>query len=177
MKKTFRSRIDLCNFLKQYDTFDFKKSLWLPFMWFITTDGTVYKNPTGGLFAKTCNKVFGTNFNEELSNSRGNYLVLVFNDESITFVKDNNMKDGDVSKESSVKGVIQEEEEEEEVCVDVKNPPFVDWEWINSLKSNAEGKLTLDNYAAKFDIQLKRNKSLTNMIADFKEALGIEESL
>ncbi|CAH9011893.1 conserved hypothetical protein [Vibrio phage 501E54-1] len=69
--------------------------------------------------------------------------------------------------------VVEEEKAEAEVVVESSTE--VDWEWIESLQDNKDSKLALDQYAEeKFDIKLKRNMKLPNMIAAFKEALEVK---
>ncbi|CAH9011758.1 conserved hypothetical protein [Vibrio phage 424E50-1] len=68
--------------------------------------------------------------------------------------------------------VIVEESVKESEVVSEESSTEVDWEWIESLQDNKDSKLALDQYAEeKFDIKLKRNMKLPNMIAAFKEAL------
>lgn len=45
-----------------------------------------------------------------------------------------------------------------------------DYEWMSSLDNTSEDKLALDKYAeSTFDIKLRRNKRVENMIEDFKK--------
>lgn len=48
---------------------------------------------------------------------------------------------------------------------------IVDWEMINSLQNKKHDKIKLEEYAKGFGVDLKRNKTLENMIIDFKEFL------
>lgn len=74
---------------------------------------------------------------------------------------------------------VQEVKEEKELAdptkvevgvVDKKEP---DWEWVENLPDNKEGKLNLDQYVEKeFGIKLKRNMTMKNMLLTFKEELG-----
>lgn len=47
----------------------------------------------------------------------------------------------------------------------------VDWVWVEALENTKESKLELDKYAEKFGVNLKGNRSLKNMIRDFKSAI------
>lgn len=50
--------------------------------------------------------------------------------------------------------------------------PQPDWEWVSTLENKKYDKVKLDEYAEKeFGVKLARNKSLENMIKDFKEAV------
>lgn len=48
---------------------------------------------------------------------------------------------------------------------------IVDWEMINSLQNKKHDKIKLEEYAKGFGVDLKRNKTLENMIIDFKAFL------
>lgn len=52
-------------------------------------------------------------------------------------------------------------------------PLSVDWGWVDSLSDTRENKKALDEYAATFDVSLRRNMKLENMIKAFKEAMDI----
>lgn len=57
--------------------------------------------------------------------------------------------------------------------VEVADKKEPDWEWIENLPDNKEGKLNLDQYVEKeFGIKLKRNMTMKNMLLTFKEELG-----
>ena len=47
----------------------------------------------------------------------------------------------------------------------------VDWEWVGTLEDTKEDKLLLDQYAEKFNVKLKRNMKLQNMVKVFKKQL------
>lgn len=55
----------------------------------------------------------------------------------------------------------------------VRVTPDVDWEWVESLTNTSPSKKKLEEYARDFNVELKRNKTLSNMIIDFKEALDV----
>lgn len=57
-----------------------------------------------------------------------------------------------------------------------KEPVVPDWNYVSSLENTKENKKVLDKYAAKFGISLKANKSLANMIRDFKAAHASQEA-
>lgn len=63
----------------------------------------------------------------------------------------------------SPKPVVQEEPSKN----DGQNYLSIDWDFVNELVE-AGNKLDLDEYAATFGIKLKRNKTIENMLNDFK---------
>lgn len=73
--------------------------------------------------------------------------------------------------------VVEEVPEEEVVPMDEQltqtvDKESIDWEWIESLENNKQGKKDLAFYADKhFGIELKKNAKLENMIKRFKFAL------
>ena len=76
----------------------------------------------------------------------------------------------------SVEDAITEKVDEPE---DVVEEPVVegetlevDWEWVDSLEDSPENRLALDEYAEKFEVNLKRTMKTSNMAKKFKEAMS-----
>jgi hypothetical protein len=64
-------------------------------------------------------------------------------------------------------GVASLEESLDEILEEV----VVDWEWVESLKSNKADKQKLDVYAEDFGVKLNQANTLANMIKAFKKEL------
>lgn len=50
---------------------------------------------------------------------------------------------------------------------------LIDWPRVEAFKNTKDDKAELDVYAAKFGVSLKKNKTIANMIEDFKSAVGV----
>lgn len=50
---------------------------------------------------------------------------------------------------------------------------LIDWPRVEAFKNTKDDKAELDVYASKFGVSLKKNKTITNMIEDFKSAVGV----
>lgn len=79
-----------------------------------------------------------------------------------------------VPQEDKEDGTIKVVLEKEITPVSENTPPKVNWVMVDSLKSTADDKKVLETYARGFGIELRRNKSLSNMIVDFK--VGLEDN-
>jgi hypothetical protein len=62
---------------------------------------------------------------------------------------------------------------EPETAQEVIDASGVDWAYVDGLENTAFNKKVLEEYATPFGVDLKRNKSLPNMVMDFREALGL----
>lgn len=72
-------------------------------------------------------------------------------------------------------GIVQEPSAEVEEAQETTNESLqVDWEYVEGLTNTAPSKKELEAYARNFGVELKRNKTITNMIIDFKEALQVK---
>lgn len=180
--KLFKTRLDLYkHFENIYKGVDKNTTLKLPIMWIAMEDGTVHKHNTVQDFAKFCNENFNTNINSKLCRRVLKSIVLYFDDEvvdtkSVEEVVDIATPLISLEVVEDKQEVVTEEVvlEDKGVSGDSTETPFIDWDRINSLSNTKEDKVWLDNYATGFNIELKRNKSLDNMIIDFKAALGIK---
>lgn len=169
--KLFVSKFKLWeHFNQEVEGLDFNTTLRLPMFWFILDDGTEYRNGSVKEFAQSMNRVFSTNINEEFSYRYGSKCVLFFDEES---------KEEITEADGTMISLDEPVDENEEVTVsEAEEEPSItepDWDWVESLSSTKEDKLALDQYAEdNFDIKLKRNATLENMIKAFKEAYEIK---
>lgn len=124
------------------------------------------------LLLKKCNELMGKeHFDTTHSVIKGKSAYLIYyKTEGVEYVKP--------SKEKEEKEELPEEGFDQEelgiLSLDVEDSEHekeVDWKWIEGLKDTTEDRLALDQYAEGFDIKLRRNMKLVNMIKKFKEAL------
>ena len=160
--KLFKNKFQLWKYLgERCSGVDVNTTLRMPFFWIVMEDGSIYKNQSASQFAKTFNELFDFNLDAKLSYRSGKNCMLFFSDveKEVKVLSDTDIK-ALVGHYTPILGAD---------VVEVKTP---DWEWINSLKSTQSDKKRLDDYALKhYDIELRRNKKLQDMIEDFKEAL------
>lgn len=159
---------------------DLNATLGLPKLWFADVEGEVYKCTGSTEFCEKFNSAFNFNLDPKHSFLSGKRVTFYFTDENTvepeveTTVEESR---SDVEEALPVEEVAVKEEavaEEVEESTEVQESEVVDWEYVATLENTKEGKLELDKYAEKFDVALKRNKTIENMIIDFKKALDVE---
>jgi hypothetical protein len=154
-----------------YPEFDVAASNRLSRWYFQDTKGVVYKSACALHLFTALNDRFGMFIDPKRSMARKRNYIITFLEEGSS-----------VKEELEVISTVVEEENIEEVFVPVqeveveeapsKDAPFVDWDWINALKSTQSDKLAFDKYAEhKFGITLNRGKKIKSMIEEFKKAL------
>lgn len=155
IKKMYFSKGEFFNDLSVYENFDRDATSHLGGYSFVDSTGVNHRSHSFKKWLDTFNDILGTTFDIHRSvKVCGMYKI--------------------VMEEAFPKAITGETEVEikqnDSVLVSEKVSP--DWGWINCLNSNREDKERFDKYASdKFGIELKRNKSLENMIKDFKDAL------
>lgn len=167
MHKLFRTNLQLWKFLNEDEKvaqkLDYPNTLRLPMLTFITKEGVLYRSGDIRTFATHLVAVFGLDIDVNISRKSGKFITLFFNN-----TKDE--KEVIMEKIVSVDDILPEIELQ--TTVSEVTTPFVDWDWINSLKSTQQSKKDLDRYATKFGIELKANKKISDMIEDFKVGLA-----
>jgi hypothetical protein len=136
---------------------------------FIDTDGVVVTTRCAKEYFEALNKRFGYFIDADKSTTRRSRWIVTFNDKQ-------DLPTPLISLEAAPVDVSEVElEATTEVIVDNECLSFeeVDWPRLEALKSTKSDKAELDEYASKFGVSLKKNKSITNMLEDFKEAAGV----
>lgn len=181
----FSSQVGLYTKLKSIrKAFDINRSLGMSRYSFCDVDGGQHLSYSFTDFAMNFNKTFGDTINPAGSQIAGSNAVLVtFYDnlysDPVVEEKDNHvevsLESTEVILEETTVVIEDKQEAVAEVIPEVEYLPYedIDWPRIEALKGSAADKLELDQYAAKFGISLKRNKKIGNMLADFKEAVGV----
>ncbi len=170
--KFFHNKFTKFEFLATlHSELDLNTSLQLPRFWF--SDGTKEFRTVGiNEFCEVFNTRFDTNLCEKHSCHANGRFTLFFKDEiqDSTVVVESAVED--ITDESPSDVVVEDTEPTEvitEVPADVPTEP--DWIWIASLKNNAGDKIKLEQHGLLFNVDLKRNKALKNMIADLRAAV------
>ena len=154
--KFFYNRIVLWKFLAPLcEGVDLNRTLRLPVLWW--SDGEKdYKFANMRDFILSLNKTFGTSFDEKLSRNVAQKFTLFYKKEAVEtkpIIEETLPTTPLISLETEL----------------VEDSLEVDWGKVDSFPNTKEGKDSLEAYAVPFGIDLKKNKSLKNMISDFKE--------
>lgn len=163
------------------DKFEQNKSQFVGKFNFCTVDGKLHKCGSALEMFNAMNYTLGTTIDPRASyETYGKYYIT----DGFDGVVSPTAVTGTPPERPPVKKVMDEVVEEPAVASSVASSDVVatseylsfnkvDWPRVEALKSNKDDKLWLDEYAAKFGVELKRNKTVENMIADFKEAAGV----
>ena len=163
--------------------FDAKATNGLPQFYFVDIHGVLTTTRCAKDYFIALNERFGYFIDPDKSTTRRNRWVVTFDDTPPTpVVKETKISLVAMDEEDTVEsdeGIVATEDEQEatgEVLIETEYVSFdeVDWPRVEALKNTKSDKSELDLYAAKFGVSLKKNKSISNMLADFKEAAGVE---
>ena len=154
-----------------YPEFDVDASNRLSRWYFQDTNGVVYKSACALHLFTALNDRFGMFIDPKRSMARKRNYIITFLEKS-TSIKEEPKAIATVVEEENIEEVLAPVKEEEVLESESKDLPFIDWDWINSLKSTQSDKLAFDKYAEhKFGITLNRGKKIKSMIEEFQEAL------
>ena len=159
----FASRWHLYKFLGSILTgFDFAKSANLAPFCFADSEGNFHRCPTFVHFINTLNKDFGGTFDVKASRQIGQQIILIQseNPEILENIQSTIIPKVFADKVEDSKGTEETSK--------------VDWNYVESLNEmeTKVAKSLLEEYAKPFGIDLKKNKSLANMVADLKAHVG-----
>jgi hypothetical protein len=150
-------------------SFDVMTSFKLSRFSFYTIDGVTHKHGNFNKMLSTLNTLIGEEyFDTKKSVAKGSYTYLLYTRE-----------EGDVVVEEPKqpsKELVEPVIEEVEVASSSEQIPEldkeeIDWPRLEALKNTKSDKAELAEYATKYGVSLKRNKTIDNMLSDFKEAL------
>lgn len=151
---------------KLVDDLDLNATIRLPNLWFADVNGVEYKCAGSTEFCEKFNAAFNFNLDPKNSFLAGKRITFYFTDEVV---------EPKVEAIAEEKEVAVKEEPVADYSVDESDSSDgVDWDYVEAIENTKEGKLELDKYAEKFNVALKRNKTIENMIIDFKKALDVE---
>lgn len=142
---------------EQHPLIDLNVTLNLPRTWFATMDGTTYQTEGFIDLLQKLNELYGEVYAPLLSTSMKSQFTIFF-------------------KQEAPKQPVVESVEESDVVVAKTREDFpeIDWVRLDSLKSDKDDKSYLEKVAKSFGIDLKRNKGVKSMLADFEAHLGIK---
>lgn len=162
--------------------FDAKATNGLPQFYFVDIHGVLTTTRCAKDYFIALNERFGYFIDSDKSTTRRNRWVVTFNDTPPPVVLEEikisliSAEEGGTELDELVLGDTEDKQEDYgEVLIEPEYVSFdeVDWPRVEALKNTKSDKSELDLYAAKFGVSLKKNKSISNMLADFKEAAGI----
>lgn len=173
-------------FMTLTDQIDFGRTMRVGRNSIVLLDGTIYRGKNLKQMLDSMNKVIGEEvFNIHSSRVRGiRAHMIVFTEgkerdtadfgRGTVHVEPKSPKVED-KVEASVENLDEDDEPEDVVEAVVEedkvSTPTIQWDWINGLQNNKDDKKALKDYAANFDIELKGNMKLENLVAKFKEEL------
>lgn len=147
--------------------FDAKITEGLPQFTFADTDGNKYVTRCALEYFNKLNETFGYFIDTKQSVVRKDKWIVMFSDEEPI-----------VEKVLEVVPVIEPDSSQEEFVevlekVEYLSYDLIDWPRMEALKNTKDDKSEMDVYASKFGVSLKKNKTITNMLEDFKAAVGV----
>ncbi|AHK11521.1 hypothetical protein S140_114 [Shewanella sp. phage 1/40] len=166
----------------QHHAIDLNKTLELPRTWFATIDGTIYQTEGFVDLLQKLNELYGEVYAPLLSTSMKSQFTIFFKQEdapvqeSASLIQLSSEKVGEEVKQEAPEQPVVESVEESDVVVAKTREDFpeIDWVRLDSLKSNKDDKGYLEKVAIPFGSDLKKNKSIGSMLADFEAHLGIK---
>lgn len=152
------------------------KSAIAPKAWFYTAEGEEVPCSSYQQMFQEFNERFGTNFiPDRCFSSRNTHFTIAMQGGDVIAedkapvvapVDDKPQTSPLISLSADATSEASQEESE-----DVSDAPTVDWDYINGLGTDKKAKNHLEQYCKQFGIDLKKNKTFANMVADFKEFL------
>ena len=167
---------------EQHPLIDLNVTLNLPRTWFATMDGTTYQTEGFIDLLQKLNELYGEVYAPLLSTSMKSQFTIFFKQEdapvqeyaSLIQLSAEKVEE-EVNHEAPEQLVVESVEESDVVVAKTREDfPEIDWVRLDSLKSNKADKGYLEKVAMPFKIDLKKNKSIENMMADFESHLGIK---
>jgi len=157
--------------------FDAKATNGLPQFYFVDVHGVLTTTRCAKDYFIALNERFGYFIDPDKSTTRRNRWVVTFDDTPPTPIVQETKIYLVAMDEEGIDATEDKQEAPVEVLVEPGYISFneVDWPRVEALKNTKSDKSELDLYAAKFGVSLKKNKSISNMLSDFKEAAGVEE--
>lgn len=167
---------------EQHPLIDLNVTLNLPRTWFATIDGTTYQTEGFVDLLQKLNELYGEVYAPLLSTSMKSQFTVFFKQEdapvqkSASLIRLSSEKvEEEVEQEAPEQPVVESVEESDVVVAKTREDfPEIDWVRLDSLKSNKDDKSYLEKVAIPFGSDLKKNKSIDNMLADFEAHLGIK---
>lgn len=144
---------------------------------FVDTDGVVVTTRCAKEYFEALNKRFGYFIDTDKSTTRRSRWIVTFNDgQDSVYIKEKDLPTPLISLEAAPVDVSEVEvEATTEAIVPNEYLSFeeVDWPRLEALKNTKSDKVELDEYASKFGVSLKKNKTIINMLEDFKQAANL----
>ena len=164
----FPNRVKFWQYIHSLDNkLDFANTLKLGKQWFYY-DGEKYATNSFKQTLGELNTLINGRFNTEHSIVVGSrYTVFL---DPLDF----SPKKEVVQEEEAVVETVLEDSTDELFSLDFNDSQEddeIDWGWVESLKNTKEDKKRLDEYADKFNVSLKRNMTIKNMVKDFKDQI------
>ena len=150
--------------------FSFAKSFKPSRFSFITTEGVLVKNGNMPQMMASLNTLMGVDhFSVQRSRAKGRYTYQVYLTSDVVV-------DDEADKEVPV--LISLEATPEPLQETLTPKPTIttsdiDWARLESLQNTKEDKAFLDEFASRYNVTLKRNMKIENMLEVFKTSLGM----